>query len=303
LADLGRYWDLFIQILEQGLGFFYGTFDSWGVRGGIGWAAAIIAFTVVIKLVTLPLTWQQLKSSKAMQELQPKLKEIQKQYGKDKEKQMQEQMRLYKEHGVNPALGCVPMLIQMPVWFALYQALFRLGQPLISGTELPNPYFETFAQPFLWIANLAQPEALLQWPPHGWPILIIITGASQWILQKMMTPASDDPQQQMMSGMMQFMPLMFVFFSFQVPAGLVVYWVTSNLFSMVQQYFITGWGGLLPTMQRLGIAPSGPVKPALAAASASDGQASPGISDDGSETGDGDEPGSKGRRRRGKKRK
>ncbi len=241
---MGELWGAVVRALSDGLVFFHTTFELWGLPGG--WALSIVAFTVVIRLVTLPLTYQQLKSSKAMQELQPKLREIQKQYAKDKEKQMAEQMRLYKEHGVNPALGCLPMLIQMPVWFALYQALYSLAS-----------LHADFAQPFLWIANLAQPEALLAWPPNGWPIFTIFTGASQWALQKMMTPPSDDPQQQMMNSMMQFMPLMFVFFAFQVPAGLVLYWTASNIFSLVQQYFITGWGSLLPARKTLATAGAG----------------------------------------------
>ncbi|MCL5026275.1 MAG: YidC/Oxa1 family membrane protein insertase [Chloroflexi bacterium] len=246
--------------------------------------------------MTFPLTYQQLKSSRAMQELQPKLREIQKQYAKDKEKQMQEQMRLYKEHGVNPALGCVPMLIQMPIWFALYRALY----------ELPQLYPD-FAQPFLWITNLAQPEALLAWPPMGWPILTLFTGISQWALQKMMTPHSDDPQQQMMNSMMQFMPLMFVFFAFQVPAGLVLYWATSNLFSLVQQYFMTGWGSLLPARQTLATAATGAGMTARASSaigSGADAQVASGNPGNGRDAGgDSGEASERSRRRRGRKKK
>jgi YidC/Oxa1 family membrane protein insertase len=293
LDSLGHLWNTVVVVLTQGLAFFYFTIETWGIHGGTGWALAIIAFTILIKVVTLPLTWQQLKSSKAMQELQPRLKLIQKQYAKDKEAQVQAQMALYKEHGVNPALGCLPMLVQMPVWFALYQAMFSLGQET-------SPYFESFSQPFLWIANLAQPEALLQWPPHGWPILIFITGASQWVLQKMMTPNSDDPQQKMMSSMMQFMPLMFVFFSFQVPAGLVVYWVTSNIFSLVQQYFITGWGSLRTSAQAVSSGGEQSGGDNRANENATAGQNESGHRDAMTEN---EDEGGRGRRKRGKKRR
>jgi YidC/Oxa1 family membrane protein insertase len=189
---------------------------------------AIIVFTIVVKFILLPLTIQQIRSSRAMMEIQPKLKELQKKYGKDRERLMQEQMRLYKEHNVNPAAGCLPMLIQMPVWFGLYQALRMLsGRPEFAHSG------------FLWIPSLATVEG----PPY---ILAILTGVTQWVVQRMMAPRTDDPQQKTMNQMMQFMPLMFMIFAFQVPAGLVLYWVTSNLFTFAQQYFTTGWGSLVP---------------------------------------------------------
>jgi YidC/Oxa1 family membrane protein insertase len=149
---------------------------------------------------------------------------------------MQEQMKLYKEHNVNPVAGCLPMIVQMPVWIGLYSALFNLSHDT-SFTE---------ASRFLWIDNLALPEPYnLGWPPII-PLLPVLVGATQFVVQKMMTLPTTDPQQKSMQAMMQFMPLMFVFFTLQVPAGLAVYWLTSNVFSMVQQYFITGWGSLLP---------------------------------------------------------
>jgi YidC/Oxa1 family membrane protein insertase len=146
-------------------------------------------------------------------------------------------MKLYKEHNVNPTAGCLPMIVQMPIWIGLYQALFALAPHMQTGT-------------FFWITNLAAPEisspaAIVAWPP-AIPVLAVLTGVTQWIVQKMMTPRTTDPQQQATQAAMQFMPLMFVFFSLSVPAGLVLYWVTSNIFSMVQQYFITGWGSLAP---------------------------------------------------------
>jgi YidC/Oxa1 family membrane protein insertase len=172
---------------------------------------------------------------KRMQELQPRLQELQKQYKGDREKLMQEQMALYKEHGVNPVLGCVPMLVQMPVWIALYSALFYLAQH--------NP---DFAQPFLWIENLGHPEFAVENFPRQLPILALLTGVTQWMTTKMAQQPNADAQQQTMNQVMQIMPIMFVFFALSVPAGLVLYWVASNLYQMVQQYFITGWGQLIP---------------------------------------------------------
>ena len=238
--DFGQIWNVgvvgtlagaleWLNALLVGAGFSFSFLSSW--------ALTIILFTVIIKLVTLPLTLKQLKSSKAMQDVQPKLQALQKLHGKDKEKLLQEQMKLYKEHNVSPMAGCLPMIVQMPIWIGLYSALFNLA-----------PQMETAS--FFWVASLARPEipsfdAVLAWPP-AIPILALLTGATQWVVQKMMTPRTTDPQQKATQAMMQFMPLMFIFFSVSVPAGLVLYWITSNVFSMVQQYFITGWGSLVP---------------------------------------------------------
>ena len=187
---------------------------------------------------------QQIKSSKAMQELQPKMKELQEKYKNDREKLAQEQMKLYKEHGVNPLGGCLPMLVQMPIWFALYRSLLQL-----SREGLLN-------QGFLWIPSLAGPvsdynQGLSSWlfpfvngaPPIGWahaiaylilPVLLVV---SQLYMQQMMTPQTSDPQQASMQSVMKFMPLMFGYFALIVPSGLTLYWFTSNLLAMAQQYF------------------------------------------------------------------
>jgi len=218
-----------VNPLTEGLRYLYTLFGSYGI--------AIIAFTVITRLVLLPLSLQQIRSSKAMQELQPKLQALQKKYAKDKEALSRETMKLYREHGVNPLSGCLPMLIQLPIWIGLYSALINLS------------HTPEFANPFLWIENLAKAPDMAR--PLDW-ILPVLTVVSQWVVQKMMTPPTQDPQQQAMSSMMMFMPLMFGLFAFQVPAGLVLYWVVSNLFSIVQQYFTTGWGALLPSTQPAG---------------------------------------------------
>jgi YidC/Oxa1 family membrane protein insertase len=190
---------------------------------------AIITFAILVKVITFPLMLQQLRSSKAMQELQPKMQELQKKYGKDKEKLSQEQMKLYKEAGVNPLGGCLPLLIQLPILWGLYQALYNLSQ---------TQAFKEASQ-FLWLRNLADPEPF----PY---ILIALMVVSQYVYQRMSTLPSTDPQQKSMNQIMQFMPLMFAFFFINFPAGLVLYWVAMNVVSIVQQYFVTGWGGLLP---------------------------------------------------------
>jgi YidC/Oxa1 family membrane protein insertase len=239
-------WQAFVGLIADSLTTFAGVIEGSGIPYPFGFA--IILFTLLIKLVTMPLTLQQLRASKAMQQMQPELEKLKKKYKGDKEKMSQAQMQLYKEAGVNPLGGCLPMLVQFPVWIALYRALFNLANEGV------------LSEGFLWIPSLAGPVDQftgLKWlwplpPAVGWEaaaaylVLPVLTVVSQLIVQKMMATPNPDPQQASMNQMMTFMPLMFGFFALQVPQGLALYWVTSNLFSLIQQYFITGWGGLKP---------------------------------------------------------
>jgi len=222
-------WDPFVDAMIAAILWIHGEIDRTGAPGVSG--LTIIAFTFVLRVLVIPLYMQQLRSTKAMQSLQPKIQELQRKHGKDREKLMQEQMKLYREHGVNPMAGCLPMLIQMPIWIGLYSALLKINQH-------PETYPQ-FQEAFLWIPNLALHDPIY--------ILPILTVATQWVVTKMMMTPSADPQQQQMNQIMQFMPLMFGFFALTVPAGLVLYWVVSNVFTMVQQYFVMGWGGLKPS--------------------------------------------------------
>ncbi|MGC8878909.1 MAG: YidC/Oxa1 family membrane protein insertase [Anaerolineae bacterium] len=228
-------WDAFVRLIADALTLNNELLRSIGVPYSFGFA--IILFTLIIKVLTLPLTFKQLQAARKMQELQPELQKLQKKYKDDREKLSKAQMELYKEAGVNPLGGCLPTLIQMPIWFALYRALFQLA----SEGNLKEGFF--------WIPSLAEPHDISWiWPlpqtPDGWLhaaallVLPILTVVTQIIVQKMSTPQSSDQQQAMMSQMMMFMPIMFGFFALQVPQGLVLYWVTSNLFTLVQQYFI-----------------------------------------------------------------
>ena len=228
-----------------------------GIPYSNGWA--IIAFTIIIKLVTLPLSLKQIQSTRATQELQPQLQELQKKYAKDRETLAQKQMELYKEAGVNPMGGCLPLLIQFPILIGLYNALYRL-----AGLG------ELVGQRFFWIPDLSLPDptAGTKWLSEAWkagdwyqlvaylilPVLLVVT---QIVLQKMTqatTSTGDDPQQTMMKQMMLLMPLMFGYITLTVPAGLALYWVVSNLLGLVQQYFTLK--GSRPAPSTAGVASS-----------------------------------------------
>ena len=207
--------------------------------------AAIIAFTIVVRGAMYPLTVKQLHATRAMQELQPKLQELQKKYAKDKQKLAQEQMRLYKESGVSPAGCMVPLLVQMPIWIALYWSIIKIIATTPEGFLELSKYLYSWpvlysilplSNSFLGL-NLAEPNMFLA----------IFVGATMWVQQKMVTPVSTDPKQQTQSRMMLWMmPLMFTFLSLSFPSGLALYWVASNIISIAMQYFITGWGALVP---------------------------------------------------------
>lgn len=209
---------------------------------------AIILLTLIIKVVTLPLTLAQLRSIKATQELQPKLQELQKKYGKDRERLAQAQMALYKEAGVNPLGGCLPLLIQMPILFGLYAALYRLaGLQLLTNQRfflIPDLSFPTPEQGIGWIIRyISEGQYLTVIAYLILPVLFLI---SQIVMQKMsqVTPPSNDPQQAFTNQMMMMMPILFTYFTLTLPSGLSLYWVTSNMLQIIQQYFVTGWGGL-----------------------------------------------------------
>ena len=158
-------------------------------------------------------------------------------------------MKIYSEHGVNPMLGCLPMLLQLPIFFALYQALIGLVSPQVHATVpmLWLPAVTTaasaqtaFAQQFLWIPNLASHDPLYVMP--------VLAALFQFLSQRMSIPfgysKTADPQQATMNRMMQFMPLMIIVFYSNFAAGAVLYWAASAMFQAVQQYFITGFGAL-----------------------------------------------------------
>ena len=237
---IGTIWDLIIlePMINVLIMLSSYLFNSFGLT--------IILLTIIIRGAMYPLTVKQLRSSKQMQELQPKIAELRKKYAKDKQKVGQEQMRLYKEAGVSPAGCLLPMLVQMPVWIALYQSIIRVLAVAPEDFLSLSLYLYSFwplvfslvplESNFLWL-DLAAPDRML--------LLPLLVGATMWLQQKMTTPVAADPSQRAQGQMMLWMmPLMFTFFSLQFPSGLALYWVTSNIISMVMQYYISGWGGL-----------------------------------------------------------
>jgi YidC/Oxa1 family membrane protein insertase len=216
---------------------------------GGNYGVAIIVFTLVMRFVTWPLTASQYRASRAMQTIQPQLQELQKKYkGKDPKKLQAETMALYRDAGVNP-LGCLlPMLVQMPIWIALYQVIrLSLGDApesvvTLSQNLYPIPFVHT-AVPLnnhMLIWNLGQSDSTY--------ILPFLVAATMYVQQKLITPTpaagtltpQQQQQQQTTQMMTWMMPLMFGFWSLSVPAGLALYWFISNLSGIVLQYFYMG---------------------------------------------------------------
>ncbi|MFC1914508.1 YidC/Oxa1 family membrane protein insertase [Chloroflexota bacterium] len=207
---------------------------------------AIMILTVAVNVLMYPLTMKQIKASKAMQEMQPKLAELQRKHAKDKQKLAQEQMRLYKESGMNPAGCLLPMLIQMPIWIALYQSVML--SLAIAPEGLLNLSRYLYSWPVVYTMLPLSKEFL--WLDLGAPnmVLAILVGATMWLQQKMSATNSADPRQAQQAKMMLWMmPMMFTFLALSFPSGLSLFWVTSGIVRIVLQYYVTGWGGLIPS--------------------------------------------------------
>jgi YidC/Oxa1 family membrane protein insertase len=246
-------WDTLI--IEPMLNTLLGIYS---VVGNFG--VAIIFFTILIRLITHPLTVQQLKGTQKMQELQnsEEWKAIQKKYKDDKEKLAQEQMRIYKEMGFNPFAPCLPTLIQFPIIIGLYQAVTRALA--VSPIQLLNlsghiyPFIKASSliplnSHFLWM-DMSQPERLLIFGV-GIPTLTILVVITTYLQSKLMAPATANPADQgaQMSKMMNlYMPLLMGYIAYTLPSGLAIYFVASNLFGILQ-YAALGklnWKNILP---------------------------------------------------------
>ncbi len=191
---------------------------------------AIILLTILFKLIFWPLGTKSYKSMAEMKRLQPLMTDIRQKYKDDKKKMNEEIMGLYKTYKVNPMSGCLPMVVQIPVFFAFYRMLY-------GAIELRHA-------PFLWwINDLSAPDRLFRFdfaipmmtPPCGIPVLTIIMGATMFLQQKLSPPPGDPSQ----AKFMMMMPLIFTFIFINFPAGLVLYWLVNNVLSISQQYYIT----------------------------------------------------------------
>jgi YidC/Oxa1 family membrane protein insertase len=227
-----------------------------------GWS--IILVTILIRVVLYPLTKKQMQSMKKMQSVQPKMKELQEKYGKDRNKLAEKQMELYRQEGVNPAGGCLPLLIQMPILFAFYYALLTLGDKLDEPfLWLPSLAFPTYFGGLSWLTPISFDHLL---SPSVWPFLIlpVIYIVSQVIMQRMSTAANPSQLPGSTNTIMMMMPLMFGYITLIVPSGLTLYWVTSNVLQIIQQGLTTGWTGLYP-WRAPATAPSASSKPSVKA--------------------------------------
>lgn len=238
-------WSTLTDLVAQLLIMLYGITHNYGF--------AIIVLTIIIRVVLYPLMQKQMVSMREMQKIQPLMKAIQSKYKNDKERLNKELMALYKVHKVNPMSGCLPLLIQMPILILLFQTLRKFEYLDPSGN---------ISGGFLWIANqvevmveniptivagLAAPEQLIHLPGNGifniqaLGIMPFLIGGSMWYQQKMTTAgsgASGGSAEQTQKMMTIMMPLMIGFMSFSLPSGLTLYWLTSTLLGIGQQYLI-----------------------------------------------------------------
>ncbi len=184
------------------------------------WGVDIILLTILVKILFFPLTRKSFSSMRDMQKLQPEMTRIREKFKDDSQQMNAEIMELYKRHKVNPLGGCLPMLLQIPVFIGLYQLL----QNTIQLRHAPFAF---------WITDLSAPERLYVLG-YGIPVLTLLMGASMFLQQKL-TPAAGDPNQQ---RIMMFMPVIFTFMFIGFPAGLIIYWLTNNLLTIAQQWWM-----------------------------------------------------------------
>jgi len=203
------------------MNFIYSIIPNYGI--------AIIILTICTKLVLWPLGNKSYKSMSEMKKIQPLMAELREKYKSDKKQMNQELMALYKTYKINPMGGCLPMVLQIPVFFALYRMLYQ-------AIELRHTPF------VLWITDLSAPDRLFEFsfsvpfmqPPFGIPVLTLVMGATMFLQQKMSPPPGDPAQ----AKMMMLMPIVFTFIFINFSSGLVLYWLVNNVLSIGQQYYI-----------------------------------------------------------------
>jgi YidC/Oxa1 family membrane protein insertase len=272
-----------IDVTEEVLVFFHDNV-------GFGWGVSIIALTVVVRLVLLPLTLKQFKSMQELQRLQPHIKELQEKYKDDRQRLNQEMMRFYQEHKVNPLGSCLPLLLQMPIFIALFYML-RIDLkhdicPDIRGfasergrkvEDISCDQVDPGSAEFLFIPDLTHKAT------GGVLItLIVLYVGSQLVSSLLMTVTADKNQRRLFAAL----PILFVPFIIQFPAGLIVYWITTNLWTIVQQYIVRKTVGPLKPPELPGLGKKAPA-PAPALAGGGKGGGDGKASGDGEESGDG----------------
>jgi YidC/Oxa1 family membrane protein insertase len=203
-------WNQFVDLLNDGL---TGLANALGFLGGHKWAAAIVLFTIGIQIVLLPLAVKQIRGMQAMQRLSPELKRLQQKYRQDKQRLMQETQALYQREGINPLAGCLPMIPQMPVLFAMFRVIDNLDHIRYM--------------PFLGLGDL---KDVAYKSVGGWVLIVIYTVTS--VLATRQLSGAADPRQQRMQ---QVLPLVFVVFLIRFPTALLLYWTTQNAFRFIQQ--------------------------------------------------------------------
>lgn len=207
-----------VEFLSNTIQFFYTLTAKAGIPN---YGLAIILFTILVKIILFPLTRSQIKSMRAMQEIQPKLKEIQEKHKNNPQKAQQLMLELYQKNGVNPFSGCLPLLIQMPILFALFSALRNFFDP-----QLHPAYVNLEHASFFWITNLGSPDPI---------ILPILAAVFTFLQQKVSTSSNVDQTQK---TMLYVMPIFMGWIARNFPAGLALYWVVYSIISGLEQLIL-----------------------------------------------------------------
>jgi YidC/Oxa1 family membrane protein insertase len=193
---------------------------------GAPWWLSIAMLTIVVRTLLFPLTVKQVRSMRAMQDLKPEMDRIRSQYKDNRQRQQEEMMKLYQERNVNPLGGCLPIVVQMPIFIGIFYLIRKFGGYTLGGKVVP-PQYESFHEGgILWFQNLSNPD-----PLHLLPIISALT----MLAATEITSKNVDPQQR---WLMRLLPIGITVFLFNFPAGLFVYWITSNLVTLVQNYLI-----------------------------------------------------------------
>jgi len=252
---------LFVNPIFNLLILFYNFFGS-----NMGLAIILLSFT--IKLVSFPLTHTSLKTMKKQKDLMPELDKLKKKYGHDKKKLAEMQLNLYKTAGINPASGCLTQIFPILVIIALFSVINHIFDPKVSSIDAINAklYFDflklkadAVINPAFLYLDLSKPDRLF--------ILPVIAALLQFLTSKMMMPAvekaeklarktedkKDDAMYNMQAQMLYTMPLVFLIVGLRLPSGVVLNILITTLFSLVQQYFVSGFGGLTPLVRKLGL--------------------------------------------------